>query len=1021
MMRGTSLGEYSSGDDSSDIRTVRTNTTNVFSQASTYYTNPTLAPPPSHHRMITTRNSNDDNDDDDEDQTTLTDDISTLDYTSPTSIMTNYESYSKFGAAPIYQNVVVPTTTAQQRRALQQQQLTNGSKGDVPVFSLNTIAEETMNASTKSPNKVYHPPSYYKNQRRTTTTATTTTTSGTASNITTVPCNTTTTPATRTSSSNTSNNHNNMNHAATKTTNSYDDGSTVTDHLTTTGSSAASRTTHSSGSTGTSNGNNRQKHSEHRTTVSSSSPSSPPPPATTSTAFSIFKRMTTGNSPLRNRSPSPSPVPTISSSPTHPKESNVVPTSSTMSAGSSSSSSSSCSTSGNGQTTTGTSNNTQPPPPPTRSLRNYMHTLAYKSRRTNSPNTVSSGRVTPPPSSAASKKSESHNSPISPTSSVHSATSHTKHNVTSSPPPAAATAAAQELVATPIKSNFSSHSSNNSNHLIPKTELPFVDGTAGEYRDRKSLEDHDNVAVPNIATCPTTTSTITTTGSSSTCDTKSSDTPYCNPILKSVSSKLFVPLEEEDLRTNSNLDDTVPKARLNLDMIDQLEAASSSNGGGNDVTHLHSSDVVPKESFRLWTDEDSAFGTSWYSFSTSPFGGDHDDTIDMSMESHRSATGGGDGVVAVAAAAVVTAPNVPTIEYPRSNVPSEPSVPTTKPMIVPSVTSIPPSVMPPSGKLSLSLLQLKHLHRTSSMGSTDDDEDTTHRYPSMVSSEFEDEGGASTLSGTINYPNDDCTTLGGGPSFDFSVSACMDDESLTNNKEKVATTKAVLPSRTNPIVYSNVGQALSHRDVIPTQSMSIAPSQNKNNNHIPKAGSRFVPPGALERPLRRRSSSTGKRSLSTPPQSPLEVIDEHTSHDHKLSHLQESASEPSSTGGHTSSDTMVVVSLAEASNSSSKKQPNSPGRHPTDGHKEETVRVVRRLDSIQIGIILLISVALAAIICATFCVVGSCHVGKNKDTDEKRVLAVVPIISQKSLASSPTNYLRSPKRTEIVPMTVLPP
>jgi hypothetical protein len=326
-------------------------------------------------------------------------------------------------------------------------------------------------------------------------------------------------------------------------------------------------------------------------------------------------------------------------------------------------------------------------------------------------------------------------------------------------------------------------------------------------------------------------------------------------------------------------------------------------------------------------------------------------------------------------------------------------------------------VIPPSGKLSLSLLQLKHLHRTSSMGSTDDDQDTIHRYPSMVSSEYEDEGGGtSTLSGTINHPTDDCTTLGGGASFDFSVSACIDDESLSK-KEKVSNA-AVTVSRSNPIVYSNVGQAFSRGDMIPIQSTNT--NSMNNDKNIPKAGSRLVAP-LVDRPIRRRSTSTGKRSLSTPPPSSLEVIDEHTSHDHKLSQMQESASEPSSSGGHTAMDTMVVVSLAEGSASSSKKPSSSQGSGSLEGHKQETIRVVRRLDAIQIGIILLISIALAAIICATFCIVGSCHVGKNKNTND-RVLIEAPLVSRLELRPpSPTQYLRPSKNKDNLIKPVVPP
>jgi hypothetical protein len=347
-------------------------------------------------------------------------------------------------------------------------------------------------------------------------------------------------------------------------------------------------------------------------------------------------------------------------------------------------------------------------------------------------------------------------------------------------------------------------------------------------------------------------------------------------------------------------------------------------------------------------------------------------------------------------------------------------------MIPPPVTThiIPPTVFPQSGKVSLSTLQLKHLHRATSIGSTDDDDDdTTHRYPSMVSSEYEDEGGTSTLDGTINYPTtDDGTTLGGGPSFDFSVSACMDDESLKDPKEKRDTTTAaagVTSSRSNPIVYSNVGQAFSRGDMIPTQSLTT-----NSNHNIPKPGPRFMPPmgTALDRPIRRRSSSTGKRSLSTPPQSSLEVIDEHLSHDHKLAHLQENASEPSSIGGQASvTDTMVVISLADGSASSSRKQqPSSNGDGTADGPKEENVRVVRRLDSVQIGIILLISVALAAVICATFCVVGSCHVGKNKNSNNRVLMAVTPIGSQTN-TDVPTHYLRTDQSLDTITMLMLPP
>jgi hypothetical protein len=188
-----------------------------------------------------------------------------------------------------------------------------------------------------------------------------------------------------------------------------------------------------------------------------------------------------------------------------------------------------------------------------------------------------------------------------------------------------------------------------------------------------------------------------------------------------------------------------------------------------------------------------------------------------------------------------------------------------------------------------------------------------------------------------------------------------------------------------------------------------------------------LPPVALDRPMRRRSSSAGKRSLSTPPPSSLEVIDEHTiSHiDHnKLSQLQESGSEPSSIGNNTTSnETMVVLSLADASGSSSSKK---QGSGPTEGHKQEVVRVVRRFDSIQIGIILLASVALAAIFCATFCIVGSCHVGKNKNTTNRNrvLLTGTPVVPQPMQWSpvTPQQYLRTSTKDETIPYVLeIPP
>jgi hypothetical protein len=671
-----------------------------------------------------------------------------------------------------------------------------------------------------------------------------------------------------------------------------------------------------------------------------------------------------------------------------------------------------------------------------------MHTLAYKSRRNsnnNSPITVTSGRVTPPPVRPQSKKEDaSDHIPISPTTSIHSTTSHSSHyDSTKSSIPNASPPPTQELIATPIKSNSSS---SNGNH-IKKRDLPFVDAVVN--KERRTLNDFDDIRTktkPSVLASPTTASTITTTSSSGSSskisDASSHSTPYYNPVLKSVSSKLFSPSEESpstihtaaaavppphndhpymnDTRNHSktDVDAVVPiKARLNLKLIDHLAAI------GDDTDIAQYQDIPPKESFRLWTDEDSAFGTSWYSFSTSPFVGEQDDTVDTSMESYHSATGGA-GAVAALAATATSESNVSV-----SNLPTDPNLGTAKTLITPSplTNNILPTVEAPSRKLSLSLLQLKHYNRTTSIGSTDDDDDTTHRYPSMVSSEYEDEGGTldggtSTLDGTINYPTDDCTTLGGGPSFDFSVSACVDDESLTNPKEKESTNIAAaaeMVPRSNPIVYSNVGQAFSRGDMIATQSMS------HSNHTIPKAGSRLVPPllGGLDRPVRRRSSSAGMRSLSSPPQSTLEVIDEHLSHDHKLSH-ESASSEPSSSGGPSAMDTMVVVSLADGSVASSKIQSSSQGnRSTTEGHKEEIIRVVRRLDSVQIGIIILIAVALSAIICATFCVIGSCHVGKNNGNANNRILTESPMVLGKSPATS-KQYLRKDLNLEAIPKLV---
>ena len=993
-MRATSLGEYSD-DDSSDIRTVRTNTTNVFSQgSSSYYTNPTLPPPSSHSHshshptaslsLPVTLSSIHPNPDDG-DQTTLTDDNM-----SPTSIMTNYESYSKLGAAPIYQNVVVP---ARGGVAPNTRSGTGGRTAAAAVppplgggVALNTIVEDET-AATVSPHKVYHPPSYYKkNQQRPAKNGATSTAPSLAAGTT----------------GNSNNNNNNNNNKK----NDVVAGATQNTGTGTSSSSTGSVTS----STISSHGSSSQTTQPTNDPVASRTATTAAATTTTTTAFSIFKRMTSAHSPLRNRSPSPHSL--------QPESTAATTTTTTLVVANS---------------TPGDSVPLQPPPPPpTRSLRNYMHTLAYKSRRGSpSPDsTVPSGRITPPSIINNNKKMEPQHLPIptSPTTSVQSTTSSSHHSRTghhpsssgSSPPPPSEVpnpSLLPELTATPIKSNSSNRSSSSSNGNDPTL--------------RKNQEEFLLKSKVTTTACPTTASTITTTttttssssnSSNGSATSKSAATPYCNPVLKSVSSKLFVPSDDGLSRTeprpvttattaktttSTTMDraDT-PKARLNLEIIDQM----AHPGGDMTTTPMGPPDLshLPKESFRLWTDDDSAFGRSWYSFSTSPF--QNDDSLDMSMESNPSTTLG--------MAPVVMERHVPRVVANVSNttnVMDASKVPTTiaPPPPPPHVTSnILPNVVPPSGKLSLSLLQLQHLHRQSSIGSTDneDEDDTIHRYPSMVSSEYEDEGGTSTLSGTINNPTDDCTTLGGGASFDFSVSACIDDESLS--KKEKASAATMTASRSNPIVYSNVGQAFSRGDMIPSQ----------HSINAPNAASRSLlqPPVALDRPMRRRSSSAGKRSLSSPPPSSLEVIDEHTiSHiDHnKLSQLQESASEPSSIGNNTTSnETMVVLSLADASGSSSSKK---QGSGPTEGHKQEVVRVVRRLDSIQIGIILLASVALAAIFCATFCIVGSCHVGKNKNTTNRNrvLLRGIPVVPQPMQWSpvTPQQYLRTSTKDGTIP------
>ena len=303
----------------------------------------------------------------------------------------------------------------------------------------------------------------------------------------------------------------------------------------------------------------------------------------------------------------------------------------------------------------------------------------------------------------------------------------------------------------------------------------------------------------------------------------STNEPYVNPTLQSVSSKLF--------------DTTAAPPELRLES--------------------------PKQKFRLWTDEDSAVGAAWYNF-------------------HAGTSYFGTANPPPAAALVAAAPTIPD------------AAPTT------------------TRKLSLSRLQLKQMHRGTSVGTgTITDADTMNSrggYPSMVSSEYEDET-CFSYNGEIT---DDFTTLGGSPSLDFSVSACLDDES--HNK-----------TRASPIVYSNVGQAFSRSDMM----MPMPPTS---------AGGLLSP--TMDRPSRVRRTST------------ISTIEENA----VISEEQ------------TSGDTaMQVVSVAEASFPSSSRE------------EESAVKIVtRKFDACQIGIIVILAVALAAVICVIFCLVGSCQLGGQR-------------------------------------------
>jgi hypothetical protein len=363
---------------------------------------------------------------------------------------------------------------------------------------------------------------------------------------------------------------------------------------------------------------------------------------------------------------------------------------------------------------------------------------------------------------------------------------------------------------------------------------------------------------------------------------------YINPTLKSVSSKLFVP---EPTKRDP------PAPQLNLAAVDG--AAS------------------PK-TFRLWTDEDSAIGATWYDFPQGP-------SFFASAPANTDAASPppvirADRLPPDTPSTLTTEAPAPTAKpYPRRAPPDTPSTLTAPEVVAPVAAAGP--------KLSLSRLQLKQMHRGISAGTgTITDEDTMNSrggYPSMVSSEYEDEGG------TYNGDTDDFTTLGGGPSLDFSVSACIDDESLKKT------------AALSPIVYSNVGQAFSRSD-----RMMPPPVLQKN------AFQPGVLSATLDRPqrVRRNSSMSTSKHSST-----LDIIEEN--------------GVPVATPPESDSS-MVVVSIAEATHRS--------GRSSSERAPREKVVVLRKLDACQIGIIVLIGVALAAVICATFCIVGSCQVGGRR-------------------------------------------
>jgi hypothetical protein len=366
--------------------------------------------------------------------------------------------------------------------------------------------------------------------------------------------------------------------------------------------------------------------------------------------------------------------------------------------------------------------------------------------------------------------------------------------------------------------------------------------------------------------------------------------PYINPTLKSVSSKLFVQEAPE-----ARVDPSAPK--LNLAVVD---------------------DASPKK-FRLWTDEDSAIGTTWYNFQEQSF---FAASPASNLDRGHLPSDNFQGQSSFAASASPP----PASNLNRGHLPSDtPSTLTTEAPVEAAASAAGP-------KLSLSRLQMKQMHRGTSTGTvTITDEDTMNSrggYPSMVSSEYEDEGG--TYNGDMT---DDFTTLGGGPSLDFSLSACIDEESPNKN--------AALP----PIVYSNVGQALSRSDQAPP---------------VPLPKNAFLPgvlSSTLDRPQRVRRSSSMSTSKHS---STLEIIEEYGAPVASLGPKEDSA--------------MVLVSLADPAHQS------STGRSMANSEAvpREKVVVIRKLDAVQIGIIVLISVALAAVICATFCLVGSCQVGGRR-------------------------------------------